>query len=225
MKLRIVVCTFVFLATTAFATSVDFANQGGTLTGSSAGLSMAGSVLVGINAGSLITGNLGTVGFTTGALTSGSLAMGGTFAPGGSFTIVGNGTDGIENGVIFAGTFDSSAAWALITLANGTHDYTLTGTISGTWFSGASVSGATVQLTINTGKGFFNGQTFLASGDTNVTGVGIRIAPTPEPGTLGLMGLGLMGLGALTRKRIALGLARSAPAELEACPVKCFQPA
>jgi hypothetical protein len=82
----------------------------------------------------------------------------------------------------------------VITLSNGTHNYELTGVISGTWFNGATVFGATTQLTINTGKGFFNGSTNISSGDTNITTV-------PEPGTLGLLGTGLLGLaGALHRK-------------------------
>ena len=58
----------------------------------------------------------------------------------------------------------------LVTLANGTHDYTLTGTLSGTWITGATVNGVTVQLTINTGKGFFNGTTTISSGNTDFAG-------------------------------------------------------
>ena len=177
----------------AFANSgVDFTNSGGTLSGTNSGLSLSGSVLVavnGLNGGGLITGsNLGSVTFSTGALTSGSLQMGGTFAAGGSFTITGNGTNGVPNGTLFAGTFSGPVTWQLVTLANGTHNYILTGQLTG------SASGVTVQLTVNTGKGFFNGSTQISSGDTNIT--------VPEPGTLTLMGTGLIGLATLVRRKL-----------------------
>ncbi|MGD0163801.1 MAG: PEP-CTERM sorting domain-containing protein [Candidatus Sulfotelmatobacter sp.] len=184
----------------AFASnSVDFTNSGGTLSGTSSGLSLTGSTLVFVNGfggGGLITGsNLGSLSFTTGALTSGSLQTGGTFGPGGTFTITGNGTDGLPNGTIFSGSF-TNVTWTLVTLANGTHNYTLTGVVTGS-LGGYSTNGVTVQLTINTGKGFFNGSTTISSGDTSVL--------VPEPGTLSLLGTSLIGLAGVIRRKIKLG--------------------
>ncbi len=184
----------------AFAGSnIDFTNSGGTLTGTNSGFSLTGSTLIAVNGlgGGLITGNnLGTLTFSTGSLSSGSLQMGGTFAAGGTFSISGNGTNGVPNGVIFNGSFAGPVTWSLVTLANGTHNYTLTGSLVGTWYTGGTISGATVQLTINTGKGFFNGQTSISSGDTNFTTV------VPEPGTLSLMGAGLFGIAAIVRRKM-----------------------
>jgi hypothetical protein len=186
----------------AFAgSSVDFTNSGGTLSGTSTGLSLSGSSLIavdGLNGGGLITGNdLGTLSFSTGDLSTGSLQMGGTFAAGGVFNITGNGSSGIPTGTIFSGSFTGPVTWTLITLANGTHNYTLTGSLTGTWSDGTTVSGATVQLTINTGKGFFNGSTTISSGDTNFT-----TSTVPEPGTLGLLGTGLVGVASIVRRKL-----------------------
>jgi len=196
---RIVLMALLALALplAAFATSqVDFTNGGGTLSGSSAGMSLSGSTLIAVNGLGglgLVTGNLGTLAFSTGSLTGGDLQNGATFNGGGSFVITGNGTGGVHNGIIFNGTFSGPVTWTLMTLANGTHNYTLSGTVSGLWFTNSAVQGVTIQLTINTGKGFFNGQTMISSGDTNIA--------VPEPGTLGLLGTGLVGLaGALRRK-------------------------
>jgi hypothetical protein len=129
------------LPTAMFAgSSVDYTNSGGTLSGSSSGLSLSGS------------------GFTRG--------------------------------------FSGPVTWTLVTLANGTHNYTLTGTISGWTGSGVPTQGAIVQLTINTGLGFFKGSATPASGDSSSN------AAVPEPGSLSLLGTGLLALAGLARRKI-----------------------
>jgi PEP-CTERM motif len=178
-------------ATTWAKGTIDLANRGGTITGSNAGLSLTGSVLFGYGSA---TGNLGTVSFTTGAFIKGDAAMGGTLAPGGTFTITGNGTNGVPNGTIFKGTFSSSSpvTWSVITLADGSHKYTLMAAIEGN-----GRVGATVQLAVVSGKGLFSGTADLSSGDTSLS--------VPEPGTLGLLGTGLLGMGGLMRRRLRIG--------------------
>ena len=187
------------LPSVSFATSgTDFSNSGGTLSGTTAGLSLTGSTLIavtGFNGGGIVTGDLGSVTFTTGALTSGSLAMGGSFASGGTFTIDGNGTGGLPNGVLFSGTFSGPVSWILTTLANGTHNYTLTGVVSGTMGS-IAVNGVSVQLTVNTGKGFFNGSTTISGGDTTLS------TAVPEPSTLALFGTGALAFAGAARRKL-----------------------
>jgi hypothetical protein len=199
-KLLLLAVLALMLPVAAFANSgVDFSNSGGTLTGTTEGLNLSGSVLIavnGLNGGGLITGtNLGSVTFSTGGLTSGSLDMGGTFATGGIFTVTGNGSNGVPNGVLFSGTFVQPVSWQLVTLSNGTHNYILTGVVSGT-LGNASANGVTVQLTINTGKGFFNGETMISSGDTSVV--------APEPGSMTLLGTGLLGLAGAIRRKLGV---------------------
>ena len=149
----------------------------------------------GYNGGGLVTGDLGSISFSTGALASGSLQMGGTFAGGGSFAIDGNGSSGVPNGVLFSGSFSGPVTWTLTTLANGTHNYTLTGVVVGT-MGGMNVNGVTVQLTINTGKGFFNGMTTISGGDTSVQ------SSVPEPSTLALFGTGTLALAVIIRRKV-----------------------
>lgn len=197
---RIVVMAVLALAlpVAAFAGNVDFTNHGGTLSGNSAGLTLSGSELTevdGFGGLGLVQGKLGSLSFTTGAFTSGNPQSGGTIAAGGTFVITTNGKDGLPSGTLFSGTFSSPVTWSIMrTGSNGSIYYSLSGSITGTWYNGQQVSGATIQLTFNAGKNGFMGSVPLGSGDTVITTV-------PEPGTLGLLGTGFIGLAGVLRKK------------------------
>jgi hypothetical protein len=180
----------------AAAGTVDFTNQSGTLTGSSSGLTLAGSNLIGIEGFpgmGPISGTLGTVGFSTGSLvgTVGSVT---TFNSGGSFQITSNGSNGLP-AVIFNGTFSSQVTLTFEGTISGGDMYELKGTVSGTWYNGQTASGTTIQDYIFTGPNGWMGTSTFGSGDT-------FIAPVPEPGTLGLLGTGLVGLAGILRKKL-----------------------
>jgi hypothetical protein len=181
----------------AFASSDlgDFTNSAGTLSSSSGGLTLSGSELIAVNgldSLGLVTGALGSVSFSTGALASGTLQSGGTFAPGGSFVIDGDGVGGIPTGDIFSGKWVSPVTWTLNTL---THTYDLSGSLSGTWYTGSSVNGAVIQLTGSTGAGLFGSSVTLSSGDTAI------VSAVPEPATLALFGFGVAALGFMRRRQ------------------------
>jgi RHS repeat-associated protein len=136
--------------------------DGGTLTGTNSGLSDSGSTITQYDSA---TGTLGTVSFTTGSLASGSLQVGGTFNGGGSVVVTTNGTDGTNNGVDFSGSFVGASAWNLVTLADGTHEYTLTASVTD-----SSGEGGTLSVSLNEGKGFYNG-------DATITGGSLSFSP------------------------------------------------
>jgi hypothetical protein len=100
---------------------------------------------------------------------------------------------------LFSGTFSGSVTWTLTTLANGTHNYTLTGVVSGTMGS-VDVNGVSVQLTVNTGKGFFDGSTTISGGDTTLS------TAVPEPSTLALFGTGAFAFVGAARRKLAARL-------------------
>jgi PEP-CTERM motif len=184
------------LPAVAFAGSTnDYGNVGGILTGTSAGLTLTGSELISIDGSG---GSFGTLSFSTGALTSGSLAGTATFAAGGTFTITETAAAG---GLVFHGTFDGPVSWALQpgVGSGGQMTYDLTGQVSGVWSNGEVVSGHTIQMAV-TSSGAFNG-TINCSNDTCLSG-DTTLTSVPEPGTLGLLGTGLVGAAGVLRRKL-----------------------
>jgi hypothetical protein len=203
-KIMLLAVLALALPVAAFASSsIDTTNVGGTLTGSASGLSLSNSTLTQVsglfgNSGLIQGSDLGTVSFTTGALTSGSLTGGNaTFATGGTFTITGNGVNGVPNGVIFSGTF-SGPVTVVENGAGSSFSYTITGALSGTLYTGFKTVAATSQITVFTHKGPLvnGGSVTISSGDTTIV--------VPEPGTLSLFGTGLIGLAGLVRRKLNL---------------------
>lgn len=184
------------LPVTAFAGSVEFTTTSGTLSGSSTGLSLSGSILI---ADGVITGSdLGTVTFSTAGLKHGNLEHHATFMAGGAFTITGDGMNGVHNGVIFSGTFSQPVIWRRVSLGHGSYEYELVGTVTGTWYTGAKMDGAIVALTLPVGKGWSGRSVTLGSADMNISTIGA----VPEPGSLTLLGTGLFGLAGVVRRKL-----------------------
>ena len=185
------------LPLTAFADGIVLTNQGGTIAISNAGISSIGSQLNSFNGIVAPRGrSLGSVGFSTGALTSGSLATGGTFSStGSSFVVIGKGNYGQPKGTIFSGSFVGPIIWTLTSPPGAkTLTFTLSGTIQGMLYNGRMVSGTTVQNIYSV-----NGQ--LAQGIGHIK-VGSTPLAVPEPGTLTMFGVGLVALGGMVRRKL-----------------------
>jgi PEP-CTERM motif len=176
-----------------------FINQFGSITITNTGIVSTGSELMRFNEITAPPGHsLGSVSFSTGALTSGSIWSGGTFSStGSSFVVIGVGKYGEPRGTIFAGSFVGPIRWKVVS-HTGKYDYvfTLSGVVSGESYTGRFITGTTKQtIYVSQNQWFQDHRGGIRLGTTNFR-VGL-----PEPGTLGLFGTGLIVLaGAMRRK-------------------------
>jgi len=184
----------------AWAGGIDLTNQYGTVTILASGITTRGSELLSFNGIEAPKGqSLGNVNFGTGALTSGDIYAGGVFSDVGSyFNIIGRGMYGQPRGAIFTGAFVSPIDWTIVaTGGKGNKNFTeyeLSGEIGGTVWTGRYVYGTTAQF-IDT---YHNQEVVDHKGNI---GLGQTHLNTPEPTTLGLLGIGLVAIaGAFRRK-------------------------
>jgi hypothetical protein len=135
-------CTLL-LPTAAWADGIGLVNRFGSVSITNAGIVSRGSELIGFNGITAPPGHsLGSVSFSTGALTSGSIWSGGTFSSAGSsFVVISVGKYGQPKGTIFDASFVGPIKWKLVSHP-GKWDYVfmLSGVVSGEITGVASVS-------------------------------------------------------------------------------------
>jgi hypothetical protein len=182
-------CVFL-LPTAAFTRTIELVNEFGSVTITDAGILSRASELTGFDKIHVLRGHsLGSVSFSTGALTSGSIFAGGTFSSAGStFVVTGNGSHGAPKGIIFNGSFFGTIDWTLLQHTGNNYVFALEANLLGMLHSGRLVTGTTMQtIYLNLNQWNHNQHGSIGPGHT-AAGFSDGI---PEPGTLGLFATGL----------------------------------
>lgn len=183
----------------ARADTITLTNQYGTVTILDSGITSKGSELISFNGIQAPKGHaMGSVSWGTGALVSGDIWNGGTFSSVGSFfDVIGVGKYGEPKGPIFTGSFVGDITWTLIgNPSKYLYIYQLSGAIAGQIWNGVNVTGTT-QQTIYTRR---NQEIIDHKGSIKL---GATTIVTPEPGTLGLLGMGLVAIAGLFRRKLS----------------------
>jgi hypothetical protein len=185
------------LPLTAFADGINLTNQFGSITISNAGITSTQSELMSFNGVVATKGHsLGSVSFSTGTLMSGSISGGGTFSSVGSTLVVtGNGNQGVPKGAIFNGAFTGPITWTLLSRHGANVTYTLSGTISGTLYTGRTVSGTLTETIFSSSQQLSKGIGHIRGGTTGLA--------APESNTLGMLGTGLVAIAGLFKRKFS----------------------
>jgi hypothetical protein len=181
----------------AWADGINIVNQYGTITISLNGLTSSQSELKQFNNIKAGPGHsLGKVDFATGAFQGTDLFSNGTFSDvGSSFLVTGNGTHGVPHGTIFSGTFVGPITWTVTSHQNQTYTFALTGNLLGQLWTGLTVTGTTTQnIVAYHNQWLLDGKGAIHLGNTHFA--------TPEPGTLGLLGIGLVSIAGVVRRKL-----------------------